>query len=367
MHISTVHRLSDPRIRLKQCRSLAAHGATVRLIAQPSPIGEFDDGVETVALRSHASRFERVTRGQLEVLQHIRELAPDIVHFHDPELLALAPAMRGVLRIYDVHESLPDLVLDRDWIPARLRGLVGQLCGVVEPLLARSCDAFVFVDRRWAPRFPDRPWREIKNSPLEGEFKPVDRSRQPSKPHFVYVGELLEERGVHSAVRCVNALPFDATLTLAGPVSDHLASELHRLDTGGRLRLPGLIDRPTVGALLATATAGLVLLEPVPAYDDATATKIYEYLNAGLPMVLSDTTAHRRIAASSGAAVVVDYDNDDQLVAAMHRLVNDPSHWRGMAAASQAAASSARTWTDEAADLIDLYQEVAMNRSRPQL
>lgn len=359
LHVSTVHRVSDPRIRLKECRSLVDHGARVRLVARPSTVEVSRDGVEAVVLDDHRSRTDRILRGSREILRHVREFEPHIVHFHDPELLMLARFMRAPVRIYDVHESLPDLVLDRDWIPLRARRIVSRLCRIVEPTLARACSAFVFVDERWAPRFPTRPSREIRNPPLESEFPTVDRSAPPATPHVVYIGELLPERGVHSAVRSINALDSEAVLTLAGPVASDLGAELRKLDVAGRLRLPGLVDRSTVGALLASATAGLVLLEPVPAYDDATATKIHEYLGAGLPMILSDTTAHRRIAASSAAAVVVPYDNDDALTTAIDDLVSDHDHWRSLAMAAQRASTESPTWTTAAASLVELYEEIA--------
>lgn len=356
VHLSTVHRLSDPRIRLKECRTLTDAGAVVRFVARASPI-EVEDDVDAVALPPVNSRSDRIVRSQRAALAAVREFQPDVVHFHDPELLLLAPFLRRIapVLIYDVHESLPDLVLDREWIPRWARKAVSALCRRVEPALARVCAGCVFVDAEWAPRFAPRPWIELGNPPLTNEFKPVDRSRSPEPAHFVYVGELLRERGVHSAVRAVNELDLEAQLTLAGPVADSLADELRALDTRGRLRLPGLIDRATVGELLAVATAGLVLLEPVPAYDGATATKIHEYLGAGLPLVLSDTTAHRRVAESTGAAMVVRYDDVDELRRVMSRLATDDSARQTLVAQAKRAAETMTTWNDIMPALLNLY------------
>jgi glycosyltransferase involved in cell wall biosynthesis len=172
----------------------------------------------------------------------------------------------------------------------------------------------------------------------------------------VYIGELLPERGVHSAVRAVSTYDGDARLTLAGPVADGLAGELRALDTHDRLSLPGLVDRATVHELLTGATAGLVLLEPVPAYDDATATKLFEYLSAGLPMIVSSTTAHRRFANKHGCAVVTDYDDDHQLREAM-AAVAEPERWRQLHEAAESATMP--TWdADGAPALLGLYRRV---------
>ena len=356
VHLSTVHRLSDPRIRLKECQALVDAGAHVRFVARASSIAVRDE-VDEVALTPVMSRFARLVSSQREALAAIRDFAPDVIHFHDPELLLLAPVLRRIAPtvIYDVHESLPDLVLDREWIPARARKLVSSVCGWLEPRLSRLCSGVVLVDRRWASRFAPLPWVEITNPPLRDEFGTVDRSSPATPPHFVYVGELLPERGVHSAVEAINRISSTVRLTLAGPVSTSLAAELENLDTKSRLELPGLVDRDHVGQLLASATAGLVLLEPVPAYDDATATKIFEYLGTGLPLILSDTTAHRRVEAETDAAIVVPYGDVDALQQTMQRLLDDDATWSRLVEAAQAAARSMPTWDDLVPALQDFY------------
>lgn len=359
VHLSTVHRLSDPRIRLKECQTLTTAGATVRMIARATPI-TIDDDVEVTALPEYGTRRQRVLRGQREALRLARDFRPDIIHFHDPELLFAALAMRRVAKtvVYDVHESLPDLVLDRDWIATGGHTAVAHIARVVEPALARACSGFVLVDKRWATRFPDRPWAEVHNAPLLSEFVPR-AAGLPTEPHFVYVGEILPERGAHSSVRAVSALTGPARLTLAGPVTDALAQELHELDVHDRLELPGLVGRGDVRRLLQHATAGLALLEPNRAYDDATATKLFEYTASGLPMVLSSTTAHRRFAAQHASAVVVPYDDVEALIAAMTSL-SDAARWASLHKAASAADLS--DWNDEAGPaLIDLYQRLVRN------
>ena len=104
------------------------------------------------------------------MVRQVRRFRPDVVHFHDPELLLLAPLLRWLAPtvIYDVHESLPDLVLDRAWIPGPLRRAVSSVCAVLEPLLARFCTALVLVDGRWGTRFGSFTFAVAE--PCEGDF-----------------------------------------------------------------------------------------------------------------------------------------------------------------------------------------------------
>lgn len=360
LHLSNVHRVSDPRIRLKQCRTLAAAGAAVTLVARASPVDVGGDTVEIHELEPWSGRVRRVVKGFGELLAHARRVEPDVIHFHDPELLALAPLLRrhAPVVIYDVHESLPDLVLDREWIPASARRPVGAVLRRIEPLLVRACSGAVLVDPSWATRLGSRPWASIGNPPLRAEARRSERNGPPAPPHIVYVGELLAERGVHDAVRALGRLPDDHILTLAGPVAPALAAELRELDDTGRLELPGLLGRDQVLDLLDRASVGLVLLAPVPAYDTAVATKIHEYAAAGLPMVLSSTTAHRRIAGESGAAVVVPYGDLDALVDALIEI-HERATWLRTAAAAGRLADRTPSWEDdEAGRLVDFYRRL---------
>src|SRR5438046_483419 len=82
--LSSVHIWNDPRIFLKQARSLAKAGYNVTLVAQKSH-DEVVDGVRCVALPAPRNRVERMLLLPWRILKHARRA--DICHFHDPELI----------------------------------------------------------------------------------------------------------------------------------------------------------------------------------------------------------------------------------------------------------------------------------------
>lgn len=360
VHVSTVHRSNDARIRHKECGSLAAHGADVTLIARSSGLSLADDGIYVIDVPEFASRRGRMLKAGWFAAKQVNALRADVVHFHDPELLLFAPLFRrgGVAVVYDVHENLPQLIMSRQWIHGGLRSFISKAANRIEPLLARFCHGLVLVEPSWAPRFADRPTAICRNYPLRREFPDATEHTPPDTPHFVYVGDITKARGALVATQAVNTLSQEATLTLAGPVaSEQLRSEIKALDKKGRVHLPGFIDRNQVQQLLASATAGLVLLDDSPAYDTAVATKIFEYMGAGIPMILSNTTAHRKVASDHGCAVLTDFDAP-QAADAMHQFIIEQDKLAKMAIKSRQAFEQMPVWEDDATDLLRLYQEL---------
>ena len=114
-HVTTVHSGLDPRIFWKECVSLAFAGYEVTLLAPGIPSG-IVHGVVCIQLRHETRRWVRPFMG-FPVFWRVLRLHPRIAHFHDPELIPVAVALRlfGLKTIYDAHEDLPQQLGDKDW------------------------------------------------------------------------------------------------------------------------------------------------------------------------------------------------------------------------------------------------------------
>jgi len=126
VHVTTVHHVYDPRILYKQCHSLKEAGYTVHLIAQHTRT-EVLNGVHIEALPVVGKSW-RVRLGlQSLAYKKARALDADLYHFHDPELIPLAYAVKratGARVIYDMHEDY----LAHGFVQGRLLRLVERWC-----------------------------------------------------------------------------------------------------------------------------------------------------------------------------------------------------------------------------------------------
>src|SRR5262249_10920739 len=118
VHVTSVHSAMDVRILEKECKSLAAHGYEVVLIA-PSIHPVQVDGVRVVTVKKPRNRSARLLLTALEVLYLSAQEDADLYHFHDPELIIIGVALKlfmGKIIVYDVHEDLPLQIFKKPWV-----------------------------------------------------------------------------------------------------------------------------------------------------------------------------------------------------------------------------------------------------------
>ena len=100
VHISSVHPWKDPRIFLKQCRSLAAQGFDVHLLTRDS-LNEVHEGVQLHRVwNQDPAKLKKSILAKLlrpaKLFKMARSLKPDVIHFHDPELIPWALIHRAM-------------------------------------------------------------------------------------------------------------------------------------------------------------------------------------------------------------------------------------------------------------------------------
>lgn len=162
IHCTTVHSWDDIRIFRKMAASSAASGLDVHVIALDRKASEprkFEtDGVVVHLLPGNdiRNRCQRATKGSRRVLRHAKKLAPDVLHFHDPEMLPFVALSRfdGARKIYDVHENLPAQVRSKPWIPIAVRPAVSMISDWAERLFTPFVSGIVAATPAIAERFP---------------------------------------------------------------------------------------------------------------------------------------------------------------------------------------------------------------------
>jgi glycosyltransferase involved in cell wall biosynthesis len=167
------------------------------------------------------------------------------------------------------------------WRAAILRRLVPQVAAWIAPT------AFV---RDWhvAHGFPTGRLHVIGHGlePLSPDLLSRVASREEERAHhFVYVGGLSRQKGVHVLIEAFNNLPEAARLTIAG---DETAFPGYCTDLRRRAKHPGIhfagrLDRAAVWELLAAADA---LVVPSLWYETASLV-VQEGFAAGIPVVVS--------------------------------------------------------------------------------
>jgi glycosyltransferase involved in cell wall biosynthesis len=358
VHLTSVHGTFDVRIFHKECVSLVSAGFDVTLIAP----GEEDcevQGVRVHVLKKRTGRLPRMLLGAWDVYRRAMAEDGDVYHFHDPELLMVAPMLRmsGKKVIYDSHESLPRQIMAKPWIPKFLRPLVSFAVSGVERMLAACCNAVVVTAPTIGERFPKSKVWQVCNFPGIADFNPAVKDHG-STPYVVYVGGLTRERGVRELVEAVGKVPekYGLRLKLAGKFNDPSYQEsLKSLPGWERTDYLGWLSREQIGELVSGARMGAVVLYPTPNHIVVYPMKLFEYMAAGIPSIISDFPVWREIVSSARCGVWVDPHDVDALALAIQRLLDNPEEAMEMGRSGRRAAEEKYTWAHEATTLVKLY------------
>lgn len=370
VHLTTVHPRDDVRIYQKQVRSLARRfDAELVLIVADGKGDVSHEGIRVLDVGSRPkSRITRALRGSLCALKRIRSLEsrPDIIHFHDPELMPLGflLSLLGYRLIYDVHEDLPRDILSKTWIPSAIRSLVGRIAALVEHLAAMTFSGISAATPTIAARFPAAKTALVRNFPIISELHTSSADAYDTRPpHFVYVGGLAEIRGAKEMVNAIAQFDHPKTLLqLAGVFQPpELALDLAKMSGWRKTEYVGWKDRNGVADLLSSARAGLVLLHPLINYVDALPVKMFEYMAAGLPVIASNFPLWRKIIDSSGCGLLVDPFDAEAVAMAMKWIVENPAEAERMGLRGRQAIEETYNWDIEVQALFRLYHDILPN------
>jgi len=392
LHLSVVHRHDDPRIFERECRTLADVGHDVTYLAPWLTTGPRRDGVGLWSLtpRSRPTRWKH-TR---EILRAVRVLQPDVLHFHDPELLALVPLLRRrVARVvYDIHEYHDLEVSGKYYIPAPLRPLAGRAAASAHTRGAALCDGLVaVVDDQFESlgsqptlrvalpnyprfsRFAEFAAGDEGTTPLTGE--PAKLAADP-RLKLIYVGSLTRPRGIPVMLdvlqRHADEGRDDAVLYLGGVFyNPEVEAEVRGRVEGpqaplaGRVKLLGRIAPDQLPAYLAAAdvvwvppTAGGQTLRKL------VTTKLYEGLAVGLAALVSDLPGRSEVVKEEDCGIAVAPGVDGHYEG-LTRLLADRAAVRACGARGRAAVEARYSWEAIEGSLVEFYERLLEGSPNP--
>jgi glycosyltransferase involved in cell wall biosynthesis len=360
--LSSVHSADDIRIVEKEARSLSALGHAVTVVARPP--GPRDRGdIEFKLIEVPAvSRWKRPWVNGRAAVALARSTRPDVVHFHDPELIPFALMLKrqGCAVIYDVHEDVPADIYSKTWIPSMLRPIVARGAEMVERTTAHCFDAIVAATPTIADRFRRYDVRVsvVRNSVRLDEFvEPTSETKRHRQA--VYIGRTSFDRGLAEMVKACAAVQLP--LVLAGGIGAEEAGWLKKISSD--VQYMGKLGRSEIADLLNSSLIGLSLLLPEPNYLHSLPTKLFEYMAAGLPVITSDLPRSKEIVEVAGCGFSVSLDNPKALTDKLSMLVSNPGRAIELGLAGRAAVSRDYNWEHDAAELKNLYCEISPQRA----
>jgi glycosyltransferase involved in cell wall biosynthesis len=218
---------------------------------------------------------------------------PDLIHFHatGPAACAWLARLGSVPAVVTFH--------GRDWMRRRWGVVARAALRTSEALAVRAARRVVAVSKPLAATLEKRwriPVRCIPNGVTPGPRLPPPPESAPVS--VLYLGRLVEEKGVHHLVRAFASLRQDVRLWIAGPGDgrDTYAQHVRTLAAGdSRVQFLGALDAQERDRRLAECT-----LFVLPSELEGMSLAILEAMAAGRAVLASDIAENRWLLNSGG-------------------------------------------------------------------
>jgi len=345
--------------------------AGVRLFRCPPPAG-----LRSTIVRHSLLHLEHVDLGLRAGRSGIRY---DVVHANDyPTLL---PALRLAERldaklVYDSHEIYMETVNQQFPLGAGgLRGLMFRvMVGLIrrvgwhmEARFAQRVDLLLTVSESCSSFLRDRYGianaAVVLNCPDFEEQPRTDRLRRVLNltegiPIILYQGTLNAGRGLRQLVESAQHLALPAAMVLIGegPMLTELRALGTRLHLDGRVFFLPTVPVEELPAYTAAADVGVMLLEPINLSKAfALANKVFQYMAASLPLVLSRSVEHDRLLAEVGCGTAAPTLAPRDIARTIDRVLEEPQQARQMGQLGRTAFEEKYNWPRQEEVLLRAY------------
>ena len=105
------------------------------------------------------------------------------------------------------------------------------------------------------------------------------------------------------------------------------------------------------------ADVGLLLLKPLDRHNNVLPTKLYEYIQAGLPVLITDHPVWREFIEKHDCGAVIVYGDVDRACEILMQWKNDPEEYARLSRNARKAAQSYR-WQEMGERLLGVYGEL---------
>ena len=359
-HVTSSHRRYDGRIFQKECISLSKKYDVV-LLCSDTLENEIRDKVTILSAgidnSTRKNRFFVIPR---YLKKACKKIDADVYHFHDPELIGLAYLMhkKGKKVIFDSHEDNLNRIICKTWIPRYLKPIMKYCFLKKEKKCLRNLDAIITVTDHIYNRLKliNEHTYIITNYPIYTEIS------IPSKKEsniMCFAGTFEDQYNHENIIKAIEYL--DVKYIIAGKPNADYMEHLKKLKGFKKVQCLGQVSKEECDNLYLKSNIGMVLISYNPNINykkgSMGITKIFEYMQFGLPVIASDLEVWKDIVPNK-CGISVDPDNVDQIKEAIQYLVNNPDKAKKMGQIGQKMVKEKYNWETQEKVLFDVYKKI---------
>jgi len=186
---------------------------------------------------------------------------------------------------------------------------------------------------------------------------PSDLAPWAARPRVLFVGTLIGDRGVTTAVQAMNlvirAVPDAALIVVGdGPERSRIQAAVDRAGLPRHVALLGWRESQDLAAYYHHAHIGLLPFRDTPHIRVTLANKLFDYMAAGLPVIAVDVPPMRRVLGETGAGLLYPPGDVAALAGSIVELLRDPLRRADLGACGRRAVKTKYCWREDEERLV---------------
>jgi glycosyltransferase involved in cell wall biosynthesis len=297
----------------------------------------------------------------LSSIKTIRRIDPDIIHASNIDMLVLAYfyGFKNRKIIYDSYE----ICAHKSGVASESR-IMSMLIEKVERFLIKRIDYMICVSNSAEKYFREKySVEKIKNITNVPKVKGLILKKSSNKPKIVlYLGNFSPSRGIEELILAGHLLnPLAGKIHLQG--FGAYESDFRKIIIDNNLNekvqiIPPILPEKVLDEISEKADIGIVLTKPTSINHKLTVSnKIFDYVNAGLPVIMSNVDEHRYLNDKYNIGIIIDEITPEKISDAIERLSRDREFYEELSKNCSIAAKDLN-WDKEEQKVLNLYNEI---------
>lgn len=363
--ISSTHNQDNFRVFHREFKALEKEGFSVVYITQEAYRGEQSMHPNIHLFKKIDNKYFRILVSQFYILQLILQFKKvHVLHLHTPELIPLGVGFKifGKKIVYEAHDNLPEQIKTKDWIPFLLKPFLSILSSMYEKIADYFFDRIIIVEPTNALRFKENKTVIIRNFPMDIEFGSMNISNYKERSNnLVYIGQIFRKRGILDYVKALEFIPqsYNVKLHLAGNISTQkLRKELIELKGWDRVHYYGYVNRERALQIYSISKIGLLVLDDNKKYQQSDPVKLFEYMAAGIPFIMSNFTVWNKLLHKTKVALTCTYNSPKELAKHIIYLLDNKEQAAEMAANARMLYEKHYSWELQERLFLNVYKNL---------
>lgn len=362
--LTSGHDVFDNRIYYKEILSLKKRYDQIYLVAPGHKDFVTEHGIIVKCFPKRKKWYDRM-EPMKKIFDIAKKINADVYHAHEPDSFQVATRLKrelGAKIIYDSHEYYPEAFAEHFGF---VNPLIKKAIYLYEKRLCKQADFIITVNDILVNKFKKyhKDVELIPNYPVikHGDFE----NKLNSKPTFIYVGGLREDRGIFKILQAIeNIKDRDLKYIFLGSFETKkfeakckkfINNKLSKMD----ITFTGKVPHKKVFDYLNISHVGFVILQPDNwRYVNSEPVKLFEYMSSKIAVIGSDFPMIKNIISSSNNGVLVKPDSPKDIANAILKLADNLEMVKVMGDNGYNKVKEVYNWSICEKKLLDTYRKL---------